>query len=430
LSRLIVAATPFQGHAGPLLTIAEDLVARDHEVIFFTGQRFSEQVRATGCSFEPVALEADFDDRHIHLAFPQFAEVRVGPPMHEFFWRIFIDAVPVQHRQLLELIATFKPDAIIHDAVFLGALPFVLDPAASNDRPEVIGIGVLPPVLLSDDTPPFGPGTSYVAGEEGRALNRELNAAALREYTNLQEHAEKVFRSVGVALPDFVFTSAVTVPDHFLQLTVPGFEYPRPSAPPSFQIIGALPQMVHEFVELPHWWPRLRDRPVVMVTQGTLANEDLSDLILPTVRALAGEDVTVVAVTARADGPQELAGLLGTVPENAYLAGYVPFDKLLPHVAVMVTNGGYGGVNTAVRNGVPVVVAGDSEDKPEVAARVEWSGTGIDLRTGIPEPDAISRAVTTVLDDPGYRDRARALGEEYAKHDALATLADIIARIG
>jgi UDP:flavonoid glycosyltransferase YjiC (YdhE family) len=42
---------------------------------------------------------------------------------------------------------------------------------------------------------------------------------------------------------------------------------------------------------------------------------------------------------------------------------------LLPHVDAMVTNGGYGGVQQALAHGVPLVVTGDSEDKPEVAAR-------------------------------------------------------------
>jgi len=165
------------------------------------------------------------------------------------------------------------------------------------------------------------------------------------------------------------------------------------------------------------------------VTQGTLANTHLTDLILPTILALADVDVTVIAVTAREDGPSELHALLGSVPDNARLAGYVPFNELLPYAAVMVSNGGYGGVNTALRNGVPLVVAGDSEDKPEVAARVEWSGTGIDLRTGTPTPLAIRQAVVAVLADPRYRDRARQLSEEYSRHDALDALAHLVERV-
>ena len=58
----------------------------------------------------------------------------------------------------------------------------------------------------------------------------------------------------------------------------------------------------------------------------------------------------------------------------------------------MVTNGGYGGVQQALAHGVPLVVAGDSEDKPEVAARVRWSGVGIDLRRGDPSPAQLATA--------------------------------------
>ena len=58
----------------------------------------------------------------------------------------------------------------------------------------------------------------------------------------------------------------------------------------------------------------------------------------------------------------------------------------------MVTNGGYGAVQRAVSTGVPLVVAGNTEDKPEVAARVAWSGAGINLRTGTPTADRWSAA--------------------------------------
>ena len=68
----------------------------------------------------------------------------------------------------------------------------------------------------------------------------------------------------------------------------------------------------------------------------------------------------------------------------------------------MVTNGGYGAVQRALATGVPLVVAGDTEDKPEVAARVAWSGAGIDLRTGTPTAKAVRNAVREVLGDGRY----------------------------
>ena len=74
------------------------------------------------------------------------------------------------------------------------------------------------------------------------------------------------------------------------------------------------------------------------------------------------------------------------------LERFIPHDLLLPHVDVMVTNGGYSGVRQALANGVPLMVAGDNEDKPEVAARVHWSGAGINLRTGRPSVGMVAEA--------------------------------------
>jgi UDP:flavonoid glycosyltransferase YjiC (YdhE family) len=91
-----------------------------------------------------------------------------------------------------------------------------------------------------------------------------------------------------------------------------------------------------------------------------------------------------------------------------------------------VTNGGYNGVQQALSFGVPVVSAGESEDKPIVSARVAWSGTGINLHTGSPTPEQICDAVCDILRDPRYSERARILGAEIAKTDALRTIAEIV----
>ena len=88
----------------------------------------------------------------------------------------------------------------------------------------------------------------------------------------------------------------------------------------------------------------------------------------------------------------------------------------------MVTNGGYGGVQFALANGVPLVVAGDTEDKPEIAARVAWSGAGINLRTGRPSPEAIGGAVRRILGATGYRSSAERLRDELAVRNPLTAI--------
>ncbi|MEV0383557.1 nucleotide disphospho-sugar-binding domain-containing protein [Nonomuraea sp. NPDC050643] len=425
MPKTIVCATPLHGHVTPLLSVAADLVRRGHDVVVLTGSRFAERVRATGARHLALPPEADYDDRRMAAHFPEFAEVEPGPGMDAVYARrVFADCLPGQWAALAGLLETFPAGAVVADALFLGAFPLVLR-EQRGPRPTVVGLGVVPVMAHSADAPPYGMGLHPSGRERHLALNAEARAA----FAPVQEHCEKVFAAQGVTLPGFLYDATVTVPDHYLQLTVPEFEYPRADLPASFRFAGPLPPPEAAGFEPPAWWGELSGgRPVVVVTQGTLANGDLGELVVPALRGLAGAEALVVAATARADGPAEVrAALGGTVPGNAIVAAYVPFDRLLPHADALVTNGGYGGVHAALHHGVPLVVAGATEDKPEIAARVSWSGAGIDLRTGRPGADAVRRAVTAVLGDERYRRNVKRLRESALRYDAYETIARTIA---
>ncbi|TQF01246.1 glycosyltransferase [Kitasatospora acidiphila] len=433
MSKIITAAMPAHGHTAPLLAITADLVARGHQVAFLGGARFAEAAEETGARFVALPAEADFDDRRINDCFPGRAALPPGPQRLAFDARhIFIDPVPAQYRALRALLAEFPATAVLGDCFFHGALALALA-HPRGERPAVVSIGVAPPMLQSVDTAPFGLALPPQAGPEGRARQRELNAEAARRGEPLRRYAAEVFAGVGAELPPGPRgDAAVAVPDHYLQLTVPGFEYPRSDAPASLRYIGALPLQSRGEAELPGWWPDLTAaRSVVVVTQGTLANDDPTALLVPAVRALADRpDLLVVAATVREDGPELLSEALGGLPGNVRAAGYLPFDQLLPHADVLISNGGYGGVHTALSFGVPLVVAGGSEDKPEVAARVAWRGVGVDLRTGRPSEPELRKAVDRVLADPAYRINAAELAAELAAHQPLRAIAELVDSLG
>jgi UDP:flavonoid glycosyltransferase YjiC (YdhE family) len=187
--------------------------------------------------------------------------------------------------------------------------------------------------------------------------------------------------------------------------------------------VGAVHPGPSNGFRLPPWWAALdSDRPVVHVTQGTIDNADLGRLVEPTIEALGGEDVMVVATT----GGRDISELKVTLPVNTLVAEYIPHDLLLPKVDMMITNGGYGAVQRALSMGVPLVVAGNTEDKPEVAARVAWTGAGINLRTGTPTPGAIRAAVRDVLGDGRYLRAARDLEAAFARRDGVAEIAALV----
>lgn len=169
----------------------------------------------------------------------------------------------------------------------------------------------------------------------------------------------------------------------------------------------------------PDWWKELDgSKPVVLVTQGTVANRDLTELMAPTLAALS-KDVTVVAATGKTNASANVP-----VPSNARVTSFVPFMEVLPRVDMFVTNSGFGAVNQALSMGVPMVIAGDTEDKAFVASRVAWTGAGINLGTSRPTPQQVRFAVRQIVTDGTYRANARRLQNNIAQYDSL----DLISR--
>jgi UDP:flavonoid glycosyltransferase YjiC (YdhE family) len=351
------------------------------------------------------------------------AAVPPGPAQLDLQLRqALIDPVPAQHESLRELLADAGPEPVllIQEATFAGGWAAQL--GAPGPRPAAtLGLGVTPLYISSVDHAPFALGLAPDSSPEGRLRNQETNAVFQQQILGgAQAHFAGILERLGVTgAVQVILDGSVSVPDLFLQLTVPGAEYPRSDAPDSLRYIGYLSPGVGER-PLPDWWQDVvdADRGVV-ISQGTLANQDFSELIEPALRALADLDLLAVAVLGR---PAELAA----VPANARVAEFIPFAALLPQADVLVTDGGYGTVQQGLAAGVPMVLAGDTEDKIEVTARAAWTGAAVNLATGHPTAAALRAAVQHVLSDPGYRARAEDLRGEHAKYSPLNEISDAV----
>lgn len=418
---VIVAAPPFSGELQPLLQIAGGLVERGHEVTVLTASRFEGRAADLGAHFVALTGSADFDDRRLAERYPEAATVAAGADQLNFLFGTSADAIPDQHQSLQQLLEA-DPDAVLlTNSVFLGHWAVGL--GAPGRRPRRwVAVGCNPIALASDDTTPFGPAQPGPDGD-GRAATRAANAEFQASLEPCRQRIEDAVRQLGATSPvPSVFDGMVTVPDVFASLTVAGLEFVRSDAPGSLHLVGALPAPTSAGWTPPHWWADLEtERPVVVVTQGTLANDDLSQLVRPTLDALADQDVLVVAALGR-----EVVDLPGAVPANARVEEFIPFGALLPHADVFVTNGGFGATQQALAAGLPVVIAGTTEDKPLVAARVTARGVGRDLGTATPEPHEVREAVLDLLADAEVRAAVDHLAAEYAGHDVIQTVEHLL----
>lgn len=418
---LLICSTPVHGHITPLLAVTRHLVASGHRVRFLTGARYRDTIEAAGAEWLPLPADADYDDRDMDAAFPGRVGL-AGPAGIRYDLReIFLRPGPAQLAAVDAAIAAERPDAVLVESLFMGALLLLSRP---GERPPVVNLGIVPLGVASRDTAPFGLGIPPKPGVGGRMRNAMLSLVAEKViFGALQRYARELVADAGGELRTN-FMGSPALADALVQFTVPSFEYPRSDLPGHVHFVGPVSRTQPSQGELPEWWGDLDgSRPVVHVTQGTVANTDFAELIDPAMQGLAGDDVLVVISTGGRDIP------VRDYPANVRIAPYLPYDRLLPLTDVYVTNGGYGGVHYAMEHGVPLVTAGRTEDKIEVTARVAWSGVGIDLHTDRPTPEQVRDAVRRVLAEPSFRERSAAIGCDIVASPGVAGLERVLTEL-
>jgi MGT family glycosyltransferase len=421
MTRFLFATMPAAGHIGPLVPLALELVARGHSIAWYTGDEYRDKVEATGATFYPHVHAPDRDVSQLDAEFPERAKLK-GVAKFKFDMReVFIAAVPGQVADLEAMLDEVRPDIIVAEPGMAAAARVI---EQRHGIPwATCNISAF--AMRSIDSAPFGLGLKPMTSPLGRLRNRVLNALIYRTlYRSIDRDYHAMLDRLGMEGTDGGLFDETLSPYLYLQPTVPSFEYPRSDLAPQVHFVGPLLPPVPADFAVPAWWDEMLadPRPVVLVTQGTVAT-DPDDLLLPALEALRDERVQVIAVTGGPD-PADLPA-----PPNARVERFVPFAALMPYLAAMITNGGYGGLHFALAHGVPLVVAGDSEEKPELVARVNWSGVGVGMRTKRPGRLELRDAVHKVLGERGYAARAASMQAEMARHEGARHAVDLLERL-
>ncbi|KAI9155354.1 N-glycosyltransferase [Paramyrothecium foliicola] len=418
--RLVVCGAPAEGHIGPMVRVARELSQRGYPMTVVTGEEFRSQVESIGgadlFTVPPMYSAEQFAQRELIPA----GVARLAYDMQE----IFVGSIPERWAGLKHALETLRernPEeeiVILTEPFFFGANPLIFGaplPKGFDKRPKVIKLGITPYVASSIDVGPAGPGLPPDATESGRARNGLLiTLFKMGPFAGPIAAEAKIMKELGAVdfVPDDLLTGWLHAPDVLLQMAPPSIEYPRSDMPEMVKFIGSLPpKPLKAGFEYPSWWADVTkgDKKVVMVTQGTV-QLNYTDLILPTMEALAGRDDLLVVAVLGVKGATLPAD--AQVPANARVVDYLSYDALLSHADVFVGNAGYGGFLHGLTNGVPMVLAGTTEDKAEVSMRGEWSGVAVNLRTSTPTAGQVGEAVNKILGDSKYKARTMAIKEE------------------
>ncbi|KAK4215598.1 MGT family glycosyltransferase [Rhypophila decipiens] len=369
------------------------------------------------------------------------SDLQLGPPgkphlqgpacfSHDLV-HIFCRSVPSQYAAIQRALALLgapdrdKPIILMTESLNFGALPLTL--GAPGLKPTAfIAIGLNPILLTSKDHPPFGSGMLPDNSPEGRERNTAANQIQQTvTFAKAQEEFLAALSAVGVPAKNlskvpFLLDSLYSLPDRFVQMCTPNVEYPRSDAPKTLRLAGGYPgqnsSTKNNWIK-PDWWEdqiitNSDKKKVIFVCQGTVAM-DFNQLVLPSIAMLdhpglfsSDQKILLVISLGRPGMSLPLEGP-SSLPNNCFVESYIPYDEILPHVDVFITTGGYGSFQRALLHGTPLIMAGMTEEKPESAARAEWAGVAVNLRTGYPSVEMLLDAVKEVLGNHSDGSRSR-----------------------
>lgn len=169
-------------------------------------------------------------------------------------------------------------------------------------------------------------------------------------------------------------------------------------------------------VSLPSWWHELpEERPVIYCSIGSSGSKAM---ITPIVAALAGKDVSVMISTAG-------VGLDEQLPDNFFVAPYLPGDACVRRAALVICNGGAGSVYQALRRGKRLIGVPSNLDQYLVMRGVTRAKAGLQIRAGKLSARRVEKCVAQLLENDGPSMAKAALQSEIARYDAGKRFAEM-----
>jgi UDP:flavonoid glycosyltransferase YjiC (YdhE family) len=149
-------------------------------------------------------------------------------------------------------------------------------------------------------------------------------------------------------------------------------------------------------------------RPLVYLTFGTVFNDD--EAFRAALAGIGGLDVGLIATVGPYADPTAFAGQ----PDNVVVERYIPQTALLPECEVVASHAGSGTALAALGLGIPQLCLPQAADQFLNTAAVTRAGAGLAIAPGEVDATAVSDATRRLLDEPGFKDRARAVAGEIA----------------
>jgi MGT family glycosyltransferase len=410
MARLGVFCPPWTGHLNPLAALGRELARRGHEVVFCNVPDAAEPIRRLG--FEPLLFgergcpEGTLSQRNLAMAeLEGLAAIRAGlSTLGTLADALFEEGRPSIEAAGFDLWLVDHLDYAASTLAAMAGAPFVS---------IVVGL-----MRHSEEGVPGFSGELPSLDPAAIERDRRFNESMLAVSRPFREGLGRRRREAG--LGPFCYD---TLWSPLAQITQQPeeFEFSRRRLPARFHFTGP-------FVELAAGGRarrrRDRDRPLVYASFGTAQNR-VGRLRKAAAEAAADLDAQVV-LSLGGDEPGDLEEL---EHENLSVVRYVPQLEILAEADAMVTHAGMNSTLECLANGVPMVAVPIAHDQHGIAARLEWTGTGVCVPAAECDAGRLRAAIERVLADSRFSAAARRFQRIVAERNGLGAAADIVERV-
>jgi MGT family glycosyltransferase len=379
---------PLTGEIYPTLAVVAELVRRGHRVTYAVPPERAEVVAAAGAqvlTYESV-FPAD-DDPSVKR--PD----RMGflPLVRESFLAEACSTLD----QLDRLYAGDLPDVFCYRA-------HLLAPRILAARYGVRGVEMWP----------------FLAANEHWSMGRHLGVALPPESDEMTAYRQQLDAYIASQLGGSLDAYTAAAPVRQIMFYPQSFQYRGETfgEPSTFvgPCIGARSWQAE-------WQPPAGDRPVLLVSLGTVYNRHLR-FYRAALDAFADSPWHVELALGRRTDPAEL----GPIPGNVRVSASVPQLAVLAHASAFVTHAGMGSVMESLLHGCPMVTLPQTPEQEVNAERVVALGAGVRLDADAATADELRSAVEHVAADDQVAHRLGEIRREVQDCGGPALAASLI----
>ncbi|MET3961170.1 MGT family glycosyltransferase [Marmoricola sp. OAE513] len=394
MAKILYFNPPAQGHIGPALPVAAELVRRGHQVTMYCTEDYRAAIERTGSTYADYPTGVSGAD--LTAAASDYGPLELI--LLEYSARLAPFCVAEIERE--------SPDLVMFDAMVLWA--WVATQVTSS--PTAVTVATFAPGGKAETT----------RRDMLRFLGSVLRTSRARKKAKKRLHD---------AFPD-VQLPAAPLPakgDLNIRFVTPEFQLPGAAPGEEFALVGP-PVVVPEAAGTQDWRPVRSDQPLVYVSLGTIYNTNL-DFYRELFAAFDGYPAQFLLSAGRST---DLSSL-GPVPENFVVRGFVPQLEVLDAADVFITHGGMNSVGEGQHFGVPTVVVPQTMEQAINGRRVAQLGAGLVVGDrspyrGVPA-SSLRAALDQILADPSFERAAAGLAEASRRAGGATTAADRVEQL-